>query len=361
MFKDLLLNRDLIEKDITLFVNENYSNGKVTREEKSKTMVRFNIYSDEKKYFIDLYFNNKGGSTINISNGKETEEKTKLANYIKANQKSITTDKNEYNRSVLFKKILFQDYIAFLELIKENTDLCSSMQILKDDGKENIQKLQSTRQDSVTLTYNKNTKNLRVQGRPLYLFNELFSYFNELVDVSGVVDNLVENYKFNITLGQIEEQYKHILKNSYDKHTDKLKKSLYKSIFNLNLDKSEVTCTELTFEVLRALEGHIKLTFLRDYEIESPNKWGTLIMFKYCDETDTVNLKPEYKNIIKCDKKINYYEKAYKHYVVYRHNIFHWDYPTILEADQTVHIDDINDAKNIIRDTLLIIDEYYNI
>ena len=44
---------------------------------------------------------------------------------------------------------------------------------------------------------------------------------------------------------------------------------------------------------------------------------------------------------------------------MFRHKIFHWDYPDDTQLDETEQIDDVNDAKTIIKDALKLIDEYY--
>jgi hypothetical protein len=213
--------------------------------------------------------------------------------------------------------------------------------------------------DKVTLTYTKSTKSVRIQGRPLLLFNVIDSYFNELIDVEKIVAVLEDNFGENVEKEIVEDQFKMYLPNSHNKHTDKLKKSLLKAVYNLNITSQEYTCTELTFEVLRAVEGHIKLTLLNDYGVNSPNKYGTLTMFSFDENTDTATLKEPVRSKVSDNKKIDYYEKVYKHIVVYRHKIFHWDYPDVLGVDETIQIENVEDAKNIIKDSLALIDEYY--
>ena len=111
------------------------------------------------------------------------------------------------------------------------------------------------------------------------------------------------------------------------------------------------------FEELRALEGHVKITLYNDFNIKSSNKYGTLNMFSYDDEANEVSIKPKYEGLMK--NKDEYYKKAYKHIVIYRHAYFHWDFPNDFGIDETKQIDDIVEAKALIRDTLALIDEYY--
>lgn len=361
MFKDLKLNRDNIEQVIIIYAENNYKSYSLNKIEKNPMLTRYELKLDDKNLFIDFYFNSKGGTTIQVNNGKEQEEKEKIANYISTHKICLMAKKEENNRSMLFKNIDIDKYISVIELIKNDTKNCKSVISDEDDETKHIVKFEGRWSDKVTITYTKSTNNVRIQGRPLMLFNEITSYFNELVDLDNVVDMLEDNFKQNISKNTIEEQYKAYLPYSYNKHSNKLKKSLLRSVYNLNVNSQEYTCTELCFEVLRALEGHIKLTLFNDYNIESPNKYGTLQMFKFKEETDSAILKEPTRSKISDMEKIEYYEKSYKHIVIYRHKIFHWDYPDISGIDETIQLENVDDAKIIIKDTLSVIDEYYRV
>lgn len=359
MFKDLKLNRDNIEEVLKLYAKENYSKSSIREEIKNQFLTRFNIELDNKSFFIDFHFNNKGGTTIQIANGKETEEKEKIANYVKNHPLCYMASKEENNRSILFKNIDFEDFNEVINILKDDCENCKNIISEQSDDKKIIIKLEGRWSDKVTITYTISTKNVRVQGRPLLLYNEVSSYFNELIDIEDIVDNLEENFHQNIEKSTIEEQFKRYLPNSFDKHTEKLKKSLMKAVYNLNIDSHEYTCTELTFEALRAIEGHVKLTLSNDYKIRCRNQHGTLQMFSFDKNTNLGKLKEPERSIVGDLQKILYYEKVYEVIVKYRHRIFHWDYPDELGTDETVHIEEIDEAKAIIIKMLELIDEYY--
>lgn len=359
LFKDLKLNRDNIQKVIEIYADSNYTTYSLNKSVKSPTLTRFDIVLDNKKLFVDVHFNGKGGTTIQVNNGKEQEEKIKIAEFISTHPLCFMAAKEENNRSMLFREIDEEDFNKIAAIIKEENENCNSVISEVSDDSKTIIKLEGRWSDKVTLTYTKSTRNVRIQGRPLILFNEIASNFNELVDVEKVVEMLEENYQQNVSKTSVNEQFEQYLPNSYNKHTEKLKKSLLKAVYNLNVTSQEYTNTELTFEVLRALEGHVKITLLRDFSVASPNKYGTLSMFNFDDSTDTATLREPVRSTVGTPNKIAYYEKTYKHIVVYRHKIFHWDYPSAFGVDETIQIDNVEDAKKIIVDTLTLIDEYY--
>lgn len=361
LFKDIKLNRDNLEKVLDIYAKNNYSTYSLNKIVKSQILTRYNIVFEEKKLFLDFHFNNKGGTTIQVNNGQEQEEKKKIATFLSTHPLCLMEGSNENNRSMLFKDIDKENFSGVIEIIKEESENCSKvLSEIQDDTKILI-KLEGRWSDKVTITYNKNTENVRVQGRPLVLYNEITSFFNEVIDNDKIVETLEENFQQNINPKSIEEQYINYLPNSYDKHTDKLKKSLTKAVYNLNVTSQEYTCTELAFEVLRALEGHVKLTLLRDFNIRSTSKHGTLTMFSFDENTSVATMREPARTTVKNKDKITYFEKAYKYIVVYRHKIFHWDYPDVVGMDQTIQFEDVNDVKQIIIDILSVIDEYYSI
>nr|WP_281417477.1 hypothetical protein [Clostridium algidicarnis] len=164
----------------------------------------------------------------------------------------------------------------------------------------------------------------------------------------------------NIEVDSIEQKYVNLMPNSHDRHNDKLKKSLIKSVYNLEVTCQDLTCTDLIFEPLRALEGHIIITLSKNYGVVKPHV-NNLSMFKHTKKDDIIRFRfDEDKNKIEeKDDKLDYYINAYKHIIKYRHRYFHWDWNEKLSQDVTLHLDDVEDAKGIILDTLKLIDEYY--
>lgn len=289
----------------------------------------------------------------------KNNRKRKIAEFIAIYPMCLMAGIDESNRSMLFKDISEEDFISIVEILKDDSENGSKILSEQSDSVRTLIKVEGRWSDKVTLTYTKSTKNVRVQGRPLLLYNEITSFLNELVDIDKVVEMLEDNFQQNVSKDSVEEQFRYYLPNSYDKHTDKLKKSLLKAVYNLNVTSQEYTCTELAFEVLRALEGHVKITLLKDYNVKSLSKHGTLTMFKFDEATDTITFKDPDRSIIGNISKIEYFERAYKSIVIYRHKIFHWDYPNEFGIDETIQFENLDNVKQIIVDILRLIDEYY--
>ena len=360
MFKDLMLNINNIETVINNYFKERYSNYTVTINEKKtkKNNTVYDVNFDGRYLFLSVFITNKGKVTLKVKEGKEQEEKLKLAEYI-TNSSICKINRDTKNKHVTLRGLKIDEFQEVIEAI-ESEEWCDKCNLELDDSTKKVYKVTGVHRDVLTVTYFKTTKNTTLQGLPLEVFNHTIAFFNELLELDEVVNTMNEVCGDTIKLYSIEEKYKCILPHSHNKHNEKLKKSLIKSVYNLESNSQDLTCTELIFEPLRALEGHIIITLDKDYGIIKPYK-NNLSMFKYDEETDKVSFRRlEYEEIIKSkDDKIDYYKKAYAHIIRYRHRYFHWNWNSELAIDTTLHLDDVITAKQIINDTLNLIDEYY--
>ena len=359
MFKNLNLNRDGIENAIKFFCECNYKKFSINKEDKNN-FIRYNIEYENNNLFLDIFFVKNGTTTIHINNGKNQSEKEKIAKYIINSDFCKIPNNNINNRIIVIKNIKIEDFEAIMKLLP--SEKYFSAIISRNDSENSILiKLEGSLNEKVTLTYYKTKNKLMIQGRPLPLHSSIVSLFNELVDENNIAEYLSKSYNVDISNESIQEQYKAFLPKSHDKHTDKMKKSLLKSVYNLNLPKQKYTCTELLFEPLRVLEGHLRYVLQKDYNIVPSNDFGNLDMFSYDKATDEVNMTNAAINKISDSEKIEYFKEAYNFFREHRHKLFHWDITTINDnlVDTTEQIDDIIQVKNTIKEILQIIDKYY--
>ena len=294
-YKDVLLNQDNILEVIEEFAEKNYENSEVAQESKG-SRTRYNINSATKVFFLDVFFTKKGGTTIQVTNGKEQDEKIKLADYIIEHPLCQLNKGNNKNCSRTYKNISLLDFKSICNLIGESGN-CASNEKVVDSSTEMRYNFIGKWKDKVVITYYKNTRKARIQGRPLLLFSEADSCFYQLIDEENIIDVLNDNYDQSLNKDTIDEDFKVYLPNSYDKHSPKLRKSLKKAVFNLRVPDNGYTCTELTFEVLRALEGHLRLNMMNDYNIKFNNN-GKFTMFSFDYNTSICKLKESTCSII---------------------------------------------------------------
>lgn len=201
---------------------------------------------------------------------------------------------------------------------------------------------------------------LAIQGRPQRLFSALVTYITELVDLD--VDKIPEFFngffRLDISKDNVQTEFETYLPNANGKLPDKLNKVLHQAVYNLNIIGNFFDATFLAEPALRALEGHLKQIFLSNHISlrENPDdKNDRFYMF------DKIGNKYQLKNGI-CDMLAadikTYICNCYTFFASNRHRYCHWDDPT-LSIDTTALINSPNEAHELIRKTLSIIDEYY--
>lgn len=358
MFKNLNLNREEIEPSIRRYAEGRYENFGV-KVDKYPSFVRYSLTVIEERsrdIFLDCYLVKNGTTTINVSNGQELEEKAKIATFIKNDKKCCIESKEVKNKSVIFNNIDSKLFNTIIENIKdEYQDYISESYFVQEN--DSMWKCSGKNSDSITVTHFAGTNNVRMQGKPLIMFSIAASFFEQIIPIENFVESIEVNYKKKIEIGEIDKQFKNYLPNSYNKHSDSLKKSLLKSVYNLNIISFEYTCTELCFEALRALEGHLKI-ILAQNNVYVEYRFN---MFQYNKEFDKAYLNACTKKLINNETKVEYFEEVYNYIKVFRHKIFHWDSPNDLGVDETIHYEDLGEVKNIIVDSLTLIDKYYSI
>lgn len=273
-------------------------------------------------------------------------------------EKSPKIEKGEFWLTV--ENILLSDVEAIIDIITD------------DFGEDNLQKEETNRQygksfllkfnkDKVTLHYYKTTHKLMMQGKPKQLFSAISLYITELVDVDKIPEIYNNTYHIDIDKNNIYNDFKNYLPNSYDKLPEKISKTLHQAVYNLKLNGDMFDGTYLAQPVIRAIDGHLKMVLLENGIINNYNyiKQHGYNMFKRANKQ-----KSGYKLCSNSNKAkitdteiITYMEQCYNFFHDYRNRLSHWDDPTA--PIDTTKLLKINEAHDLIKRTLALIDEYY--
>lgn len=333
-------------------------------------MTKKKIYAVKQGKQTGLFYNwNECKKSIDGYPGAEykgfyTEEEAKdYLNKIdkdneEAIEKSPKIEKGEFWLTV--ENILLSDVEAIIDIITD------------DFGEDNLQKEETNRQygksfllkfnkDKVTLHYYKTTHKLMMQGKPKQLFSAISLYITELVDVDKIPEIYNNTYHIDIDKNNIYNDFKSYLPNSYDKLPEKISKTLHQAVYNLKLNGDMFDGTYLAQPVIRAIDGHLKMILLENGIINNYNyiKQHGYNMFKRANKQ-----KSGYKLCSNSNKakitdteRITYMEQCYNFFHDYRNRLSHWDNPTTSE-DKTKLLT-INEAHDLIKQALALIDEYY--
>ena len=300
--------------------------------------------------YLDFYKKNKDFININYENVDADDTYKKSACDLA--KKGLTLNKKKevnfgdgcYN----VKGVTADEIDTIIQLMSEEyTDLKVNKDI------KDIYKLKLGKDRLIIHIYN--TGITTIIGKAHMIFHNFISYISQLIDDSEIVCVLNKCFKISIDKNDIEKQYKEFLPNLPDDINIKMKNSLLQSIYNLNFTGEMYDFTYLLHPIFRVLEGHLKYIILIN-NIPCDNDKFTC--FHKYDDINFELISDHHKYINNKDM-IKYLNKIYNYYFKNRHSLFHWDAPINRSVDSTRQINNKNEADDIIRNTLLLINEYY--
>ncbi|WP_075620397.1 RNase LS family HEPN domain-containing protein [Paenisporosarcina indica] len=307
---------------------------------------------------IDFHFNKDGSTTIDLTPGGTNAIKEELANFIL--NSPICQDKEISGLDkpwFTFENVKYEDFNVVLDLIKAIDGVFEESKKIIPGGEQWI--LHSTTGERVTISYFFKRQKAMVQGKPLKLFSETYTYLMTLIDVEEIpkIMNQQLNVATGITKESIKEELTLYLPDAADKLNDKIKRLSYQAIMNLKVNDEMFDYSFLAFPALRLLEGHLKY-IMKEKQIELEK--GKFSMFT-CTETGNKRyiLHPEFDYKFTSNQK-EYVEKAYNFFKNNRHSLFHWgniDNP--LGQDRTRMVERLDEATGYITDVFMIVNNYY--
>ena len=214
------------------------------------------------------------------------------------------------------------------------------------------------KKDRVVVNHYNNGNKLVMQGKPQKLFSTIVSYVMELVDVEEIPEIFNNTYKINIDKNEVRTEFQYYMPNSFDKLPEKLAKSLHQAVYNLKLEGDMFDGTFLAQPVIRAIEAHLKMVLLEkeiipDWKYIKENGFD---MF----EKNGAKYKLQSDRIGKASsEEAKYIGGCYTFYNSNRHQLSHWDDPTA--PLDTTKLLDVGAAHDLIKRTLSLIDEYYEV
>lgn len=250
------------------------------------------------------------------------------------------------------------DFKAIVELTVEEL---GAEKIVEEDRNiaygKSVSLTQTEKKDKVVINhYGKNNK-LVMQGKPGQIFSIVVGYVTELVDVEEIPQIFNNTYNLTIDKDEVCSEFQFYLPNSYNKLPPKISRTLHQAVYNLKLDGDMFDGTFLAQPVVRVLEAHLKMV-LKENDIISDYKYIKDNGFDMFDKIGAkYKLKPDRYGSAK-EEHIKYIGNIYTFYHNNRHPLSHWDNPTGMDTTKLL---DVHGAHDLIKRTLAIIDEYYEV
>lgn len=291
----------------------------------SKQRISYNITNDGQEIKIDFIKANGGALTIFPGVGKHQEISALIAESI---YERVGSDLAKSPFAGGFSiKMSEDDFRILLDLLKEYDEITFEEQSKQDEpGKPKFElyRLRSALNDVVVIKYYNNTKRIQIQGKPLYLFNEITSLICESEEnADSVVDAHIEMCNLNVDRTELNDELKEIMGSEvYDFMT-----VTHKAMFNTSVVLSKVRVDGLDDysyiiqQALRTFEG-FTLKMMSEKGCVLPPRKQIGEFFTRASVNDDFIMKTTYSSSLD-SKNIKLFEDMYNFFHEKRHPHMH--------------------------------------
>lgn len=322
----------------------------VTSEWKAKNDIvkRYIKYVEKAKEQISIYFR----KVIAHSGDAYNEEVDKLA------KKGLKSGKKIFKGDswIKIEDIPEDDIVVILQLLEEeNKGIEISKKILPYSCVSYSINLNN---EKVTIRYDGKNQLVFLQGKFGQLSSVVLTYISQLVDPIQMDTIRNECFEIDINKEEVKEQFNGYLMMAQKYLPEKIRRVLRQSVYNLNIYDSEMDdASFLIYPAVRGLEGCLKY-ILGKFNIDYSNGFGNIFINQKNGSYKITN--NAYIENIGDKRRCGHLCKMYTHFYNQRHPISHWNDPHDV-IDDTKIISNCLTAHQIIKDTLQLIEEYYNI
>jgi len=343
-FNGLHVDKDQLPVWIEEFSVQYFSNSEVTAISKIKdTQHRCRIIGDGSEVMLDFFFS-KDGKTSMLPIGKNREASIELAEYIygKIPYKNEDVKSRNYSIEGLEKTIL----IDLIEYLNQLTGVNQIKYHRNDQNTSDLWQFTSQIGDKITLIYY-DKKKLHIQGKPLYLYNEVTVFLSAFIEFDEVIKNQNEFLEVEVNPTTVKEEMRDSLPFAYQVLGENLKKILAGSFALQKFDYPFEDYSPIAFPALKTLEGYLK-SVLIPFDILVKKNFGGFFQPMGIKHVLIKKLKDKINN----DVIIQVIEKLYAYLHMHRHTLFHTG---TLDADTRI-IETRQEADLIVTEVLALIE-----
>lgn len=273
---------------------------------------------------IDFIKRADGLLTITPNVGVNIPISTDIAEYIYS--KVANVFKNSPFSNGFSILIPYDDFNIVLDLVKTmNGVILKSQSNQLEDGKAKyyLYQFSGPAGDSVTVKYFISTNRMQLQGKPLWLFNEIVSLVSENgAKMDDVIDAHLHYCSVTMKIDDIYEEMESVLGTDLYNYLPNTHKAILSTSFIMSkIDVEMPDYSVLIQQALRAFEGFIKKIYAQKGLICSGDKQLGMF-FTRPNKTSPFTIQAKYDNIVNDDDKKRLID-MYTFYYEKRHPYFH--------------------------------------
>lgn len=346
-YSKLSIDKDKIPVWIKLWCEENLSGKFAIKETDGKDRIQYTIDNEGKNIKIDFQKCSGGLLTICPKVGTNIPTSIEIADSIYERVCNVLKESPFANG---FSIILPEDdFDTVLDLITEMDGVTlnnSSEQ--KEEGKAQyrLYKFSGSAGDSITIKYFPKTSRMQMQGKPLFLFNEVVAMVSENgAEHDDVVDAHLKYCNISMKKEEVYDELEAVLGTDLYNFLSRTHKVILSTSFILSkVDGNLGDFSILVQPANRAYEGFVKKIYAQEgLECDGEQQLG-----KFFDWPDHISpvMKPEYTNLLDEDI-VRGFTSMFKFYSQYRHPYMHssaYDYSTTIIENRRVADEKLNEV-----------------
>lgn len=212
-YSKLMFDSSLLDDWINQWCEMSLEGEFVINKKDSPQRISFSIVNNNNEIKIDFIKAKGGALTLFPGVGKNIDISEKIAANIYERITSSTAKSPFANGFSI--KIPYDDFKILVDLLKEYDDIHLENYSKQDEiGKPNYElyRFKSDLKDTVTIKYFNNTGRIQIQGKPLYLFNEITSLICQKAEnADTVVDAHIELCHLKVEKCDLDDELKSVL------------------------------------------------------------------------------------------------------------------------------------------------------
>jgi len=218
---------------------------------------------------------------------------------------------------------------------------------------------QPTKQ-KLSINYYGDKNKIWISGKQEDLYNRLTNYIVELLEYDEIPSFLNTVHSLDIDKDVVESEFLKFFPNSHDKLPPEIKKYLHQAVYNLHIEGKMYAANYLVEPAIRSLEGVLKFALKsNNIPIRKGNKnYDSFFVFK--EKPGIFQIHDQFVRPEHSTELLKYLSRCYTYYHNTRNTLFHWDDPSV-DTDTTRILNTAAEARAIIQDVIVLIDEYYTV
>lgn len=302
-YSKLCIDKEKITDWIELWCESNLKGDSRITKSENANRIQYNIVNGDNTIKIDFIKCANGLLTISPNVGVNIAISTQIAESIYERVANVLKDSPfAKGFSILISKEDFDIVIELIQTLEGVTLKNYSEQFEEGKAKYQLYQFSGPAGDTVTIKMYPNTKRMQIQGKPLWLFNEIVSLVSENgVEMRDVVDAHLKYCNVDMNQKDVFEEMEAVLGSDLFNYLSTSHKAILSTSFILSkIDIDMPEYSGMIQQALRAFEGFAKKVYSK-YGLICPPEHQIGMFFTRTDKLSPFKMQTKYSSGLDLD------------------------------------------------------------